>query len=74
MLGSFGPNSVPKCLRAVTILGMQQARKWGLGSLNEFRKFFGLKTYETFEEINSDQVYISVRFSGLGCILRILSM
>jgi linoleate 10R-lipoxygenase len=33
---------------------MQQARKWGCGSLNEFRKFFGLKEYETFEEINSD--------------------
>ena len=33
---------------------MQQARKWGCGSLNEFRKFFGLKEYQTFEEINSD--------------------
>lgn len=25
-----------------------------MGSLNEFRKFFKLKPYETFEEINSD--------------------
>jgi hypothetical protein len=33
---------------------MQQARKWGLGTLNEFRKFFGLKPHETFEEINPD--------------------
>lgn len=35
---------------------MQQARKWGLGSLNEFRKFFGLKTYDRFEEFNPDEV------------------
>ncbi len=33
---------------------MQQARKWNVGSLNEFRKFFGLKPHETFEDINSD--------------------
>lgn len=33
---------------------MLQARKWGCCSLNEFRKFFGLKEYDTFEEINSD--------------------
>ncbi|OAX78623.1 hypothetical protein ACJ72_07067 [Emergomyces africanus] len=52
--GTFGPRNVPKALRAVEILGMQQARKFGCGSLNEFRKFFGLKEYETFEEINSD--------------------
>ncbi|KAL1964166.1 hypothetical protein VTN77DRAFT_7254 [Rasamsonia byssochlamydoides] len=52
--GSFGPRNIPKALRAVEILGIQQARKWNCGSLNEFRKFFGLKPYETFEEINSD--------------------
>lgn len=52
--GSFGPRNVPKALRAVEILGMHQARKWNCGSLNEFRKFFNLKTYDTFEEINSD--------------------
>jgi len=33
---------------------MNQARKWNCGSLNEFRKFFGLKPYATFEDINSD--------------------
>jgi linoleate 10R-lipoxygenase len=54
ILGSFGPRNIPKALRAVEILGIQQARKWNCGSLNEFRKFFGLKAYETFEEINSD--------------------
>ncbi|KAL9103552.1 MAG: hypothetical protein Q9163_001430 [Psora crenata] len=52
--GSFGPNNIPKCLKAITILGMQQSRAWNLGSLNEFRKFFGLKPHETFEDICSD--------------------
>ncbi|KAH1726426.1 hypothetical protein KXX40_000269 [Aspergillus fumigatus] len=52
--GSFGPNNVAKVLRSVEILGIQQARKWNIGSLNEFRKFFDLKPYESFEEINPD--------------------
>ncbi|KAL5002235.1 heme peroxidase [Aspergillus recurvatus] len=52
--GSFGARNVPKVLKAVEVLGIEQGRKWNVGSLNEFRKFFGLKNYETFEEINSD--------------------
>ncbi|PWY90211.1 peroxidase [Aspergillus heteromorphus CBS 117.55] len=51
---SFGARNVPKVLRSVEILGIEQSRKWNVGSLNEFRKFFDLKPYETFEEINSD--------------------
>lgn len=54
LIGSFGARNVPKSLRAIEILGMKQARAWNCGSLNEFRKFFGLKQYDTFEEINSD--------------------
>jgi hypothetical protein len=53
-LGSFGANNVPKALRSVEILGIVQGRKWGLATLNEFRKFFGLKPHETFESINSN--------------------
>jgi hypothetical protein len=53
-IGAFGARNVPKCMRAISILGMKQARAWNCGSLNEFRKFFGLKTYDTFEEINPD--------------------
>ena len=52
--GAFGANNIPKSLKAVTILGMQQARKWNLASLNEFRKFFQLKPHDTFEAINED--------------------
>lgn len=52
--GAFGPNNIPTCLKAITILGMQQSRAWNLGSLNEFRKFFKLKPHETFEDICAD--------------------
>lgn len=52
--GSFGARNVPKALRSIEILGITQSRRWNVGSLNEFRKFFGLKNHETFEEINSD--------------------
>ena len=52
--GSFGANRVPQALRAVEILGIIQARKWNLASLNEFRAYFNLKRYEKFEEINRD--------------------
>lgn len=31
-----------------------QARKWNVASLNEFRAFFKLKRYETFEDMNPD--------------------
>lgn len=36
-------------------MGIEQARSWNVGSLNEFRKFFDLKPYERFEDINSDE-------------------
>ncbi|KAI2792952.1 Linoleate 10R-lipoxygenase [Penicillium oxalicum] len=51
---SFGPRNVPKALRSIEILGIEAARRWHVGSLNEFRKHFGLKPYDTFEEINSN--------------------
>ena len=33
--GAFGANNIPKCLKAITVLGMQQSRSWNLASLNE---------------------------------------
>lgn len=62
--GAFGARNIPKCLRAISILGMKQARAWNCGSLNEFRKFFGLKTYDTFEEINPDP-YVAEQLKNL---------
>jgi hypothetical protein len=52
--GSFGARNVPQVMRPVEILGILQARRWNVAGLNEFRKHFGLKPYERFEEINSD--------------------
>jgi hypothetical protein len=52
--GSFGARNVPPSMRAIEILGIIQGRKWNVAGLNEFRKHFGLKPYETFEDINSD--------------------
>lgn len=53
--GSFGANGVPEILRAVEVLGIEQARAWNLATLNELRSFFNLKKHETFESINSDK-------------------
>jgi hypothetical protein len=52
---SFGPNRVPAVFRAIEVLGIEQARKWNLGSLNEFRKYFHLEPHRTFEDITSDK-------------------
>ncbi|POS70390.1 linoleate diol synthase [Diaporthe helianthi] len=52
--GAFGARNVPISMRPVEILGIMQARRWHVSGLNEFRRHFGLKPYETFEELNSD--------------------
>ncbi|KUI59129.1 Linoleate 10R-lipoxygenase [Cytospora mali] len=52
--GAFGARNVPVAMRPVEILGIIQGRKWHVAGLNEFRRHFGLKPYDTFEELNSD--------------------
>ncbi|KAH1985901.1 hypothetical protein KXW18_005591 [Aspergillus fumigatus] len=52
--GAFGALHVPTVFRSIEALGIQQARSWNLATLNEFRKYFNLAPYKTFEEINSD--------------------
>ncbi|KAF1851680.1 heme peroxidase [Cucurbitaria berberidis CBS 394.84] len=52
---SFGPNRVPSIFRAIEVLGIEQARAWNLGSLNEFRKYFHLEPHNTFADITSDK-------------------
>lgn len=52
--GEFGGRNVPRILKPVEMMGIIRGRKWNLAGLNEFRKHFGLKGYDTFEEINSD--------------------
>ncbi|KAJ2919420.1 hypothetical protein MD484_g1068, partial [Candolleomyces efflorescens] len=51
---AFGARGVPSAMRIIEILGIQQARNWNTCSLNEFRKFFGLKPYANFKEWNPD--------------------
>ncbi|TWU75932.1 hypothetical protein ED733_006304 [Metarhizium rileyi] len=52
--GAFGAQNVPRIMKPVEMLGIIRGRKWNLCGLNEFRKHFGLKPYDTFEDINSD--------------------
>ncbi|KAF3048232.1 hypothetical protein E8E12_011394 [Didymella heteroderae] len=52
---SFGPNRVPEVFRVIEMMGIEQARKWNLGSLNEFRKYFHLEPHRTFEDVTSDK-------------------
>ena len=46
----FGPRGIPAVLKPVEVMGIEQARKWGVCTLNEFRQFMGLKKFESFEE------------------------
>jgi linoleate 10R-lipoxygenase len=41
-------------LRVIEILGINQARSWGCCTLNDFRRFLGLRPYTTFEEWSGD--------------------
>jgi len=40
---AFKARGIPECMRIIEIMGIQQARTWGTCSINEFRKFIGLK-------------------------------
>ncbi|CRK31341.1 hypothetical protein BN1723_015743 [Verticillium longisporum] len=46
--------NIPRVLKAVEMLGIQQSRGWGVASLNEFREFFKLKPYSSFADVNPD--------------------
>lgn len=50
-VGNFGPRNVPKSMKAIEVLGIAQARKWGVGTLNDFREFFGLERHRSFEDM-----------------------
>ncbi|CUA69779.1 hypothetical protein RSOLAG22IIIB_08699 [Rhizoctonia solani] len=52
----YGARGSPPALRIIEIMGMEQARKWGVCTMNEFRRYLGLTTFKTFEEWNSNPV------------------
>ncbi|KAG0709341.1 heme peroxidase [Suillus ampliporus] len=49
---SFGARGTPPVMRLHEIMGIEANRSWGVCSLNDFRKFLGLKTYTSFLEWN----------------------
>ncbi|KAI5117214.1 hypothetical protein M0805_003501 [Coniferiporia weirii] len=51
---AFKAHGIPEVLRVVEIMGIEQSRQWGACTMNEFRKFMGLKQFSTFKEWNSD--------------------
>ncbi|KAF7300861.1 Heme peroxidase [Mycena kentingensis (nom. inval.)] len=53
--GAFRARGVQPELRVIEILGIEQARKWGCCTMNEFREFLGLKRFASFEEWNPDK-------------------
>ena len=51
--GAYRARGTPAALRVVEVMGMQQARQWGVCTMNEFRQFLGLKPFDSFEEWNN---------------------
>ncbi|KAF9223967.1 heme peroxidase [Gyrodon lividus] len=49
---AFGARGTPGIMRVNEIMGIESNRAWGVCSLNDFRKFLGLKTYSNFYEWN----------------------
>ncbi|GJJ14696.1 hypothetical protein Clacol_008963 [Clathrus columnatus] len=54
MAQAFRARGIPAVFRVIEILGIKQARAWNVCSLNEFRKFLGLRAYSSFQEWNPD--------------------
>ncbi|EGN99535.1 hypothetical protein SERLA73DRAFT_26711, partial [Serpula lacrymans var. lacrymans S7.3] len=54
--GQYRARGCPAALKYIEILGIQQGRQWGVCTMNEFRKWLGLKEFESFEEWNPDPV------------------
>ena len=49
--GAFRGRGTPGVLRLVEIMGIEQSRAWGVCTMNEFRKFLGLKRSSLFPVI-----------------------
>ncbi|XPS69327.1 hypothetical protein M3J09_001604 [Ascochyta lentis] len=51
---SFGPRQIPVALKVIEVMGIRQARAWGVASLNEVRRHFGMNPQKSFRDINPD--------------------
>lgn len=54
--GAYRARGIPESLRVIEIMAMQQARQWGVCTMNEFRRFLKLKPFNDFEDWNPDPV------------------
>ncbi|KAJ7160327.1 heme peroxidase [Mycena filopes] len=52
--GAYRARGTPGVLRVIEMMGILQARQWGVCTMNEFRQFLGLKLFQDFEEWNPD--------------------
>jgi Animal haem peroxidase len=52
--GAFGPKNVPLVMKLIDVMGIDQARKWNVCTLNEFRNFFKLEPHRTFADITKN--------------------
>ncbi|CAF4606585.1 unnamed protein product [Rotaria sp. Silwood1] len=52
--GAFGGQNTPVAFRNMEISGILHARSMGVCTLNEYRHFLHLKTYESFEDLNPE--------------------
>ncbi|KAJ6583033.1 heme peroxidase [Mycena vulgaris] len=57
--GAYRARGTPGVLRVIEIMGILQARQWGVCTMNEFRQFLGLKQFKDFEEWNPDPAIAS---------------
>jgi Animal haem peroxidase len=53
--GAFGPKNVPVIMKLIEVMGIEQARKWKVCTLNEFRKFFKLEPHRKFSDITKNE-------------------
>ncbi|KAH7018578.1 putative prostaglandin G/H synthase 2/cyclooxygenase 2, pgh2/cox2 [Microdochium trichocladiopsis] len=53
-ISNFGPRNVPRCMKPVEIMGILQARKWEIGTLNDFRQIFELPRHASFESVTAN--------------------
>ncbi|KAJ7115970.1 linoleate diol synthase, partial [Mycena epipterygia] len=51
---AFRARGTPASMRLHEMMGIEQNRRWGVCSLNDFRKYLGLKPYASFLEWNPD--------------------
>ncbi|EMD39204.1 hypothetical protein CERSUDRAFT_112882 [Gelatoporia subvermispora B] len=69
--GEFGARRTPHVMRLHEIMGIESNRTWGVCSLNDFRKFLGLKTYDSFLEWNPDPTIAAAAEKLYGDINRL---